>query len=1062
MNTITRLNAFIKLDHSHLSKAMRVVLGGIIVFIPIVFSILQTPNPTQAATAPFLYVPFRIPLGQPTYYLDTMTSVFDHSSPNYTKVDGKIIMFNGGTFDDECYSIDYNGQFVSNCTGPIQSFTDTADEYPRVYYNGHDGYDWDVDEYNVDVLAAAGGTIDFVGWTSWPIIKCLGYIVIVNHQNGYRTIYGHLKDGSSSFSAGNIVGVGQKIGEIGNTTGCGTSTGPHLHFLVQHFDVTNEQWRVTDPFGWAVQGLEDPLVYFNGEWSENLWVGYAPSPYGGSTGSPASVPVNGRFLGGAIISDALPPSPTPPPPPPSPSDGIELCDGINYGQPCTPFIYTSNDTCIDLGLTGWSNQADSLRFNGNYIGNYDVVMFDDNACQVYNARPGENTPDLGAFKDSISSIRIEKHSSPPPTGSDGVVLCDGTNFGQPCSNPITYTANDTCINLANIGWASRADSMRFQGSYVTGYEVVMYHDNGCSVYNARYGQDTADLGAFRNQIASIRIEQSGAPSGPNDGIDLCDGTNYGQPCQTFYYHGNDTCQNLATWGWDNRADSVRFKSDYAGGYDIIVYHDNSCNVYNARYGQDTPDMGAFKNAIASIRIEKHGPPLPDLLPQAQPGWTDPITISSVPGTNTNGTLYAGSPIYIDWSYQNTGQTNVGFHYVELYIDDQRFIRYPFSGLGAGYFGGFYDWQEIWLTPGWHRVKMVVDSDNNVNESNENNNVWQKQFYWQSINGWKGEYFNNPNLSSYPALVRDDAAVDFDWGTSSPDPAISPDNFSVRWTRAVYFSNDTYHFNLRHDDGGRIFIDDALRLDAWGTCCVVDSVDVALDTGYHAVRVEMRDTGGAANANLWWELIPDVTHSKLYLPLILNNYHPITTVNFNSTMEDGEALNLNCILTWSVCRNLAAGNASWQGLQVSTIGSDYTSSGYTIQRAFFYFDTSSIPANAIITEGKLMVYAGQWQNGSKIIHLVHSSASIPLTGADFGKVSFISGGSVTLPGPFNWATINLNQTALGWIARGSTTKLALIHDKDLTSSAPTESNNVLIATAEDTAHKPYLTLTYYLP
>jgi hypothetical protein len=661
----------------------------------------------------------------------------------------------------------------------------------------------------------------------------------------------------------------------------------------------------------------------------------------------------------------------------------------------------------------------------------------------------------------ISSIRIEKLSSPPPTPNDGVALCDGTGFGQPCQ-PFTYTSNDTCINLANYGWDNRADSMRFQGSYVTGFEVIMYDDNNCSVYNARYGQDTADLGAFKNSISSIRIEQYGAPAGPNDGVELCDGTQYGQPCQPFYHQGNDTCLNLSTWGWDNRADSVRFRSGYAGGYDVIVYHDNGCNVYNARYGQDTPDMGAFKNAIASIRIEKHGPPPPDLSPHARDGRPDPVIISSVPGTNSNGALYVGAPIYIDWGYQNTGQTNVGFHYVELYIDDQRFVRYPFSGLGAGYVGGFDDWQETWMTPGWHTVKMVVDSDNNVGETDENNNVWQKQFYWQSVNGWKGEYFNNPDLSNYPALVRDDAAVDFDWGLGSPDSVISPDNFSVRWTRVVYFSAGTYRLNLRHDDGARIYIDDILRSDTWGTCCVVDAVDVVLSGGYHAVRVEMRDTGGAAHANLWWETIAVGGSNRVYLPLVQRNNHPTITLTTFGQNSDGEVVNFYCN-QWNTCRTSAYGTTAWSNLLNGTIGAtNDTIFYYYVQRVFLFFDTSAIPPNAQLANVNLFVYAEQWQNGNKTFHVVPSTADVPLDTADFGRIQFTSGGSTAPVSPNTWMSISLNSAAFSWITKGGTTRLALIHGNDMNDLLPSATNDLLVALSENASHRPYLVISYSLP
>jgi murein DD-endopeptidase MepM/ murein hydrolase activator NlpD len=63
-----------------------------------------------------------------------------------------------------------------------------------------------------------------------------GNTIIVDHGNGYATLYGH----QSSFvvSEGDYVETGQHIGNVGST---GLSTGPHLHFEVR-IDGT-----VTDP-----------------------------------------------------------------------------------------------------------------------------------------------------------------------------------------------------------------------------------------------------------------------------------------------------------------------------------------------------------------------------------------------------------------------------------------------------------------------------------------------------------------------------------------------------------------------------------------------------------------------------------------------------------------------------------------------------------------------------------------------------------------------------------------------------------------------------------------------
>jgi murein DD-endopeptidase MepM/ murein hydrolase activator NlpD len=55
-----------------------------------------------------------------------------------------------------------------------------------------------------------------------------GNCVIINHKNGYKTLYGHLK--SISVREGQIVEKGDKVGVMGNT---GHSTGTHLHFEIQ-------------------------------------------------------------------------------------------------------------------------------------------------------------------------------------------------------------------------------------------------------------------------------------------------------------------------------------------------------------------------------------------------------------------------------------------------------------------------------------------------------------------------------------------------------------------------------------------------------------------------------------------------------------------------------------------------------------------------------------------------------------------------------------------------------------------------------------------------------------
>ena len=72
------------------------------------------------------------------------------------------------------------------------------------------------------VSAAAGGVVSFAGVKSG-----YGNVVVVDHGNGYSTLYGH--NSRLIVRAGDIVRAGQQLAKAGST---GRSTGPHVHFEV--------------------------------------------------------------------------------------------------------------------------------------------------------------------------------------------------------------------------------------------------------------------------------------------------------------------------------------------------------------------------------------------------------------------------------------------------------------------------------------------------------------------------------------------------------------------------------------------------------------------------------------------------------------------------------------------------------------------------------------------------------------------------------------------------------------------------------------------------------------
>jgi PA14 domain len=117
--------------------------------------------------------------------------------------------------------------------------------------------------------------------------------------------------------------------------------------------------------------------------------------------------------------------------------------------------------------------------------------------------------------------------------------------------------------------------------------------------------------------------------------------------------------------------------------------------------------------------------------------------------------------------------------------------------------------------------------------------------------WKGEYFDNQTLSGLPVLVRNDTAINFNWGLGSPDPAVPSNHFSVRWTRDQYFNAGTYAFTVTTDDGMRLWVGDTLLIDSWYNQSATHTGVITLAAGTYPLRVEYYENTGAAVAQVSW-------------------------------------------------------------------------------------------------------------------------------------------------------------------------------------------------------------------
>lgn len=125
----------------------------------------------------------------------------------------------------------------------------------------------------------------------------------------------------------------------------------------------------------------------------------------------------------------------------------------------------------------------------------------------------------------------------------------------------------------------------------------------------------------------------------------------------------------------------------------------------------------------------------------------------------------------------------------------------------------------------------------------------------SRSGLVAEYWDNETLTDAPKLTTLTPNIDFNWDMSSPLPyAISPsqDNFSARYTSTLTVPQaGAYTFGAEYDDGVRIYVNNALVLDAWnappGTAY---GTPVTLTPGVSAsIKVEYREATSSAKLRL---------------------------------------------------------------------------------------------------------------------------------------------------------------------------------------------------------------------
>ena len=115
------------------------------------------------------------------------------------------------------------GSFRWPTSGRITSYFGYRNTGIRGASTNHRGIDISV-SYGTPIYAADGGVVSFSGYKG-----AMGYVVIIDHQNGFKTYYEH--NSSLLVSAGQTVYKGQQIAKAGRS---GVTSGVHCHFGIQY------------------------------------------------------------------------------------------------------------------------------------------------------------------------------------------------------------------------------------------------------------------------------------------------------------------------------------------------------------------------------------------------------------------------------------------------------------------------------------------------------------------------------------------------------------------------------------------------------------------------------------------------------------------------------------------------------------------------------------------------------------------------------------------------------------------------------------------------------------
>jgi len=304
----------------------------------------------------------------------------------------------------------------------------------------------------------------------------------------------------------------------------------------------------------------------------------------------------------------------------------------------------------------------------------------------------------------VDSLRREPITpSPPPPQSKGAaswetICSEGFEGDFPSSSP---------------GWTVDGDPT--------------WDDDDCKHYGGAWSAWCANGGAHGvDPCASNYLNNDTAwmVFGP---FALCDATD----ADLSFWYWLNTEQDYDWFCWLTSTDGTYFQgngqSGNSGGWQpmtvSLATQAGNPTVWVAFLFESDASVTGSGVYVDNVLIRKnHTGGRPDLVCYGPAGWEGPIVVSNTTGTRTTNTVMLGAVSYIDFAWANLGANCAGYHVLRLLFDGSPIASAWAPYLDAGYYTYVEDIPYTFTVPGSHTLRLTVDADGQVVESNESNNA----------------------------------------------------------------------------------------------------------------------------------------------------------------------------------------------------------------------------------------------------------------------------------------------------------------------------------------------------